>query len=183
MRLAIVGALFASVGCCCCGFFFGVPALRDQLAQRSAGLGPACSGSPVPGAAPYVAGGPQRVAVIESVGGGWQGVVGAQLPLGVHADSPSTATLVLCLDADTQVTLETCDYPPDTTLRRVAHERHARLVVAQTGVVLADEALRGSAPTDCPPILTDSGQVVWEGGQPTAERETMQAFLGRFGVL
>jgi hypothetical protein len=75
--------------------------------------------------------------------------------------------LVLCLDDQQSVTIDTCEYTGNQTFTRIQSTRKASLVALRTGAVLATTTFFGGLPADCPYQISgsrsDTGPDVEEG--------------------
>lgn len=140
-----LGLLVGGSALSCAGIVgFGV-----FLQQRTAALATACDGSPVSSAAAYVPGAPAPIVVMDHTDGGWTANYGL-LPDGfVSGDTTAETPLVLCVEPAERAVLESCVREGAADGQRTRWERRARLVVARTGEVLADQVVTGPEPADC----------------------------------
>jgi len=123
-----------------------VNALTDVEAAQNAVLG-ACSGASAPDAAAYTPGaGVHPVLLLNETGGvhSWNNQIGNW---GVGR-TYAAAQLVACVGAERRVAIETClYYGPSIT--RYEYQIDIRIVVAQTGAVIRQGTVSGTAPRYC----------------------------------
>lgn len=141
-----------------CGATGALFAVASNAVGALDGASVACSGQPVPGAAPYVSGGAQRVISFEhQASGGWA-YAGTLLPHSFpDAEEASEATLVFCSEPSEREVIESCSYDGGTIVRRTAHSRRTRLVEAAAGRVVREIAVVGHAADACPESVAIGG--------------------------
>lgn len=146
--LLVPGAIVGVLALGCCGASAATVSFGAYLQLRFSALRPACDDVPVPTAAPY-AGASSGVLAFVRGSGIWTRER-AFVPRGfVATHSTETTGVVLCVEPDEQVSVETCKPTSRGTVTRYRHQRRARVVVARTARVLADQLLLGREPLPC----------------------------------
>jgi hypothetical protein len=162
MGVLAIGGIFAFLVFGCCGSIGALALFGNFLQGRVASAAAAGNGQPVPDAAVYVPGNPNGVVVMSPSGTNWTPEFGA-LPTELHsADTTAEAALVLCLYESQKVALQNCTYTTGSPITRSRYERRGRLVVARTGVVLADRTVAGPDPAACE-AMADMNQTTIDG--------------------
>jgi hypothetical protein len=117
-----------------------------------------CRGQSVTSAAAYTPNGGRNLLIaVEPDTAGDLSVYTYAIPDEMLATKANEVTLVLCLGREREVLIESCPYhnvsdqnqETDHVIERYAYERDLKLVVAQTGKVLAEETLQGDKPNEC----------------------------------
>jgi hypothetical protein len=131
---------------------------QAKLNKEFAEIVNVCRGQSVSSAAAYTPkGGRNLLVAVEPDTAGDLSVYTYAIPDEMLATKANEVTLVLCLGREREVLIESCPYhkvkdqngETDHVIERYMYERDLKLVVAQTGEVLADEKLQGSAPNEC----------------------------------
>jgi hypothetical protein len=160
-KVLIVVGIFAFILLVCVGLFvLGSIVTRQQaeLDKNFAEIIDVCRGQSAPSAAAYTPGGGRNLLMaIEPNTSGDLTTNTYAIPEDMLAAKAGEVTLVLCLGREREVLIESCPYhkvkdtdgKTDNVIERYAYERDLKLVVAQTGEVLAEEALRGPEPDKC----------------------------------
>lgn len=151
---AIAGAAIALIAIC--GVLaVGMSSISATQDEFSA-LAPACQGRGVAAAASYAGGAPALMG-IRTLESGLTNVYPYAVPDELKAGSLSAVQVALCLDWPEEVLIERCPYTkngddPESVagvVERYQFEQRLRLVTAQTGEVIAETTLQGSAPRAC----------------------------------
>ncbi|MBN1219232.1 MAG: hypothetical protein JXM69_09920 [Anaerolineae bacterium] len=159
-RTIILGILVVLLLICVGLVVFGTFAARqrDELDQEFADIMNVCRGQSVTSAATYNQNGGQNLLIaVESNVSGDLTIYTYAIPDDMLATTARDVALVLCLDAEREVMIESCPYynvddedkETKNVIERYVYERNLKLIVAQTGEVLADETLRGDEPDEC----------------------------------
>jgi hypothetical protein len=154
--LVILGALlFVCVGI----FVFGsiLSKEHDERDQEFADLINVCRGQSVASAAAYESGGRNLLIAVEPGTSGDLTTDTYAVPDDMLATTAGEVVLVLCLGEEKEVLIESCPYynvndenqEVENLIERYVYERSVKLIVAQTGEVLAEEVLRGEEPGEC----------------------------------
>lgn len=163
----VAGLVLAPIALCCVGMI-GVAGYAGVKSSQLSAVGQACNGAPVESAAAYAPGGTPRVAAFEQRGAAVE-VSYDVLPSAYETGMAEDVQLVVCLSPETTTLIESCPSVTSAgmaTVERYRSSRRARLVVARTGVELADEELVGTEPDACAAegSFQGAGSVRLEGG-------------------
>ena len=139
-------------------FFSFFAGERDKLDQEFADIMNVCRGQSVPSAATYNPDGRQNLLIaIEPNVSGDLTIYTYAIPDDMLATTANDVALVLCLDDEREVMIESCPYhnvngkdeETENVIERYIYERNVKLIVAQTGEVLVEETLQGDEPDKC----------------------------------
>ncbi len=158
--LIVLGILTVLLLVCVGLFVLGSFVAKEQaeLDKDFAEIMNVCRGQSVPSAAAYTQGGGRNLLIaVEPNTSGDLTINTYAIPEDILATKANEVTLVLCLGREREVLIESCPYhnvkdedeKTDNVIERYAYERDLKLIVAQTGEVLAEEVLRGAEPNEC----------------------------------
>jgi len=112
-----------------------------------------CSGKGIPASTAYN----EKVGIHTIVPQVRDSVFYGKFPLNWFPDSLLTMELVLCYDAR-QKKVETCQFLPAGSMKRIQYELDVRLISANSGKPIAARVFAGGMPDACPPnLLAKSG--------------------------
>lgn len=154
--LGIVGVLLL-VCVAIIGFGSVLSKERNEQDQEFADMMNVCRGQSVASAAVYESGGQNSLIAFETGVSGDLTTYTYAVPDDMLATTAGEVSLVLCLGEEEEVLIESCPYYSvddeeqaiENVIERYVHERSAKLIVAQTGEVLADEVIQGEEPDEC----------------------------------
>jgi hypothetical protein len=130
---------------------------RNNQDQEFADMMNVCRGQSVASAAAYESGGQNSIIAFEPNVSGDLTTYTYAVPDDMLATTAGEVALVLCLGEEKEVLLESCPYYSvddeeqaiENVIERYVRERSAKLIVAQTGEVLADDVIQGEEPDEC----------------------------------
>ena len=146
--LVLVGSLYAY-------FTHGPVHLRPSRAAYWRAVSQVCEGVGISEAHAYVEGpGLHKVEALEPrATAAWPWT--RHLPKEWRPAALAETELVLCLQPEEKVTIEVCKYSGDRSMNRYQYRRQGQLRAAQTGEVIGEMVLNGTAPATCPMVTSD----------------------------